>query len=260
MPWSKPDSHVPTPVSGVLKKDTAEERVLKHTPLTFEAGSMRVIQTYQTGQKAGSDFRMTDIVKEQTGVKKVEEQNIDEIVQVRLLEKLAEVQEAAYQEAYNLGLEEGTKKAFVEMTRQIEAGLDEFQQLIQKIHILRTDLFNSNERHIVELAFHMAKLLAQKEVSTDQAHIVKIMKSAVQMAQNEENVKVRIPTESFHFIQTLIEQKQKDVEFLSKMKVIPEDSLKSGDCIVDTNYGQVDSTMEQRAITLWNELEQVMPK
>lgn len=243
----------------VLKKEADDKRIMSYTPLIFGAESTNVIQTYQKAQDSGSDFRMSEIVKEQTGIKEVEEKNIEELVQQRLVEKLQAIQESAYQEAYNLGLHEGTQKAFSEMKHQIESGLAALDNVLQKIHNLKIDLVNSNERHLVSLSFHMAKLLALKEVSAEQAHILKIIKSAVQMAQNEEDVKIHISSENYHFIQALIDEGKKDVDFMKKMKVEARTDLGAGDCVIETNYGQVDSRIEQRAQTLWNELGQVMP-
>jgi flagellar assembly protein FliH len=111
---------------------------------------------YLNEKKIGSDFRMNDVIRVQTGVdsleKKTEEQKVDE----QALEKLQVIQESAYAEAYRLGLDEGKKSAFDKASREIEERLTDLDQLLDTIKNLRTELAAHNETSLIGLMFQMA--------------------------------------------------------------------------------------------------------
>ena len=56
-------------------------------------------------KEKGSDFRMSDVIKVQTGIQKIETHMSEEDIENRVLARLKEVQETAFQEAYQLGLD-----------------------------------------------------------------------------------------------------------------------------------------------------------
>ncbi len=90
----------------------AEKTVLEFVPVRFDLGTPSRPLNYLAEKGKGSDFRMNDAVRVQTGIDEVERINEEGKVEVAALEKLKEIQEDAYQEAYKLGLEEGHKKGF----------------------------------------------------------------------------------------------------------------------------------------------------
>lgn len=250
MPWSK----------SVLKKDEARTQVLEYNPTKFELGTPSQAIGYLDAKKHGSDFRMSDVVRQQTGVEELELQSDEQRVEDRALEKLQQIQEDAYREGYNLGLDEGRKKAFEENDKAISQSLDEMNQLISSIAEMKKEILSHNEAHMVRLLFHMASKLAQAHLEYDQEPVVGVIKQAVELAQGEESVTVHVSAKQIEFLENLKSQQKIELEFMQKVKFIANESLMPGGCIVETNYGEVDASVEQRVQQLWSHLKENMPR
>lgn len=237
----------------VLKADIAKTSVLDYKPPKFELGTpepaKKYIELKQTQSSSG--FRMNDAIRIQTGVAQIEAQSLEESVDGRVLEKLKELQENAYQEAYQLGLEEGRKQAFDQATLEIEAGLQKMEGIVTALTNMKPELLRFNETHLIELAFHMAKRLAAAEIQANPEIVKEIVRQSVEVAQNEQNVTVLVNPTQLEFLETLKKEQGREFEFLKAVKLEPSEQVSVGGCIVQTNYGEIDARFEQRVEKLW---------
>lgn len=258
MQWSN-GSNTPK-AKSVLVKEIAEKTVLDFVPMRFDLGTPEQALDYLAEKKRGSDFRMNEAIRIQTGVDLVEQSSEEEKVEAAALEKLKEIQEGAYQEAYQLGLEEGRKEAFAKVSVEIAERMETMDQLLNTIKELKKDMTNFNESHLLQLTFQMAARLAKAELESNNPAMVEILRDAVGLAQDEENITVRVSQEQFDFLEELKKETGREFEFIKKIKFEPSTDISPGGCIVETNYGEVDARIEQRIQQLWSVLSENMPK
>lgn len=250
MPWSK----------AVLPKIAAKEVVLEYVPKKFELGTPKQAMDYLEQKARGSDFRLNDTIRVQTGVDEIEKASEEEKVEARALELLKEVQENAYKEAYDLGLSEGRDEAFNKFSKEIEEKLAALEGLLKSMEEAKTEILNFNEAHMVRLIFQIANKLARVEVERNDQSLIEVLRGAVTLAQDEENVTVRVATAQHDFVEELKKHSGRQFEFLKKIKFEPSDDITKGGCIVETNYGEVDARVEQRVQSLWETLAENIPK
>ena len=250
MPWSK----------SVLKKNEAQKVVLDFTPHRFDLGTPNQALEYLQSKKHGSDFEMSEAIRQKTGIDQLEEATHLENVELKALEKLKEIQEQAYKEGYQLGLDEGRTKAYEQNNAVIQEKLKTFDEIIVAISKMKTDFVIFNENHVVELLFHMSEKIAQQELERNNEAVIKIIQNAVALAQDEEDISVKISASQFEFIEEAKKRTGREFEFLKKVKFEPSPDLKPGGCLVETNFGEVDARIAQRLQLLWDNLKENMPK
>ncbi|WP_413289006.1 FliH/SctL family protein [Bdellovibrio sp. HCB337] len=250
MPWSR----------AVLPKIAAKEVVLEYVPKKFELGTPKQALDYLEAKKHGSDFRLNETIRIQTGVDELEKITEEEKTEARALELLKEVQESAYKEAYELGISEGRHEAFTKFSREIEEQLQALEGLLKSLEDAKKEVLNFNEAHLVKLVFQIANKIARVEVEKNDQSLLEVLRGAVTLAQDEENITVRVATEQHEFVEELKKQSGRQFEFLKKIKFEPSDEITKGGCIVETNYGEVDARVEQRVESLWSTLAENIPK
>jgi flagellar assembly protein FliH len=125
---------------------------------------------------------------------------------------------------------------------------------------MKKDLCHFNEAHMVQMLFHLASKLAQEHLEYENQPIVEVIRQAVDLAQGEENVTVHISEKQMSFIENLQSQKKVEFDFLDKIKLISNPEITPGGCIIETNYGEVDSRVEQRIEKLWTNLKENIPR
>lgn len=257
MPWSNRFSRVS---KSVLTKEAAEKTVLEFVPVRFDLGTPEQALNYLAEKSKGSDFRMSDTIRVQTGVDQFEQKSDEEKIETAALEKLKEIQESAFQEAYGLGLEEGRKKAFQKVSAEISERMDHLDGLLSSIKDLKTEMATFNESHLIQLAFQMASRLAKTELNSNSEAMIQILRDAVGLSQDEEDITVRVSQSQFEFLEELKQETGREFEFIKRIRFEPSEEISAGGCIVETNYGEVDASIEQRVEQLWIALSENMPK
>lgn len=250
MPWSK----------AVLKKITAEKKVLEYIPQKFELGTPNQALSYLEEKKHGSDFRMNDVIRVQTGVDQIEETDMVRAIEERAIEKLKEIQEDAYKAGYQLGLDEGRKKAFEDNAKNIDEHLSELDKLLSSFALMKKDIFSANETFLMKLLFTMATKIAQYQLDITPEAIVEVVRNAVSNAQDEQEIRVQVSKGQFDFINNLKNENGREYEFLKKIKFDPNEDIQPGGCLVETNFGEIDSRVEQRVANLWDSLKENLPR
>lgn len=259
MQWSNSGTSSPK-IKAVLSKEMAEKTVLEFVPVRFDLGTPEQAMQYLAEKGKGSDFRMNDAVRMQTGVDQVEQTTEEEKVEVAALEKLKDIQEGAYEEAYRLGLEEGRKEAFDKVSADIAERIASMDTLLNGIKDLKSEMASFNEAHLIKLAFQMASRLAKTELQGNNEAMIKILKDAVSLSQDEENITVRVSQSQFEFLEELKKETGRELEFIKRVRFEPSNEVSDGGCIVETNYGEVDARIEQRVEQLWGVMSENIPK
>jgi flagellar assembly protein FliH len=245
----------------VVREQGPLHRILEYTPPKFDIGVPEPAKDYiEIKRTAPTSFKMAEQIKIQTGVDHIEAVELEDQVEQRTLEKLKIIQESAYKEAYTLGLVEGKKEAFDKASLEIDARLIEMDRVLKAVASLKTELVQQNEAHIVKLAFHIAKRLAYHAIEVNQDVILEVIRSSIAQAQIEEEVTVQVSPSQYEFLDKLKTETGRDFEFLKKIKLVSDDQIKSGGCIIETNYGQIDARFEERVEKVWSQFSENLHK
>lgn len=253
-------------MGSVLTEDEAQKIAVAYSPRKFPqtitpaASGFVSLQASREAEGAISSFQIDRIVAQQTGIAEIERASIEERVEREALGRLKELQEDAYKQAYALGLEEGREKAYQETSAALNERLGSLEQLVSSIENLKSDLVSYNESHIVRLAYVMAKKIAMEEIAEKPELILKVVNQAIQGAQSDESVTVRVSSTDLEFIEQMREKLGKEFDALKRAKFEASETMAPGGCIVETNYGDVDATVEQRVGKLWDSLVGKLPK
>jgi flagellar assembly protein FliH len=251
---------------SVLTEEEAQKIAVSYSPRKFPqtisaaASGFVSYQSAKDSEGFQSSFQIDRLVAQQTGIAEIERASIEERVEKEALGRLKQIQEEAYKQAYLLGLEEGREKAYQETSDMISSRLVSLESLVASVENLKPDLISFNESHIVRLAYTMAKKIAMDEIVEKPELILNVVNQAIQGAQSDESVTVRVSQQDLDFIDQMREKLGKKFESLKKAKFEASDTVSTGGCVVETNYGDVDATVEQRVNKLWDSLEGKLPK
>jgi flagellar assembly protein FliH len=98
------------------------------------------------------------------------------------------------------------------------------------------------------------------EIAEKPEMILDVVRQAILAAQSDEAVTVRVSPVDLEFIEQSRERLGKEFDLLKRAKLESSDSVTPGGCMIETNYGDVDATVEQRVDKLWKSLKEKLPK
>jgi flagellar assembly protein FliH len=251
--------------SSVVKKDFSEPdqpevSVLNYTPKQFDFGTPESALDYLTEKQNGSDFVMSDVLRETTGVNEIERLSEEQMIEEKVLGKIALLQEEAYQKAYELGFEEGRIKAIEDKSAELQQKSHELDELYLSLNKIKEEMVYQNESHIMTVIYEIASRLAFDHVQENEELVLKVIKKSIEDAQADENVNVLVSPAQLAFLENVKQSKGREAEFLKKVKFEASEAITVGSCIVETNYGVIDARIEERVDKLWTELKQALPK
>jgi flagellar assembly protein FliH len=247
-------------MSSVLKKDSADRMAFKHHPKAFQLEATDMAKDFVSMQSdKKSDFHIAEVVAAQSGIQAIQKKNIEAQVEGTVLERLKEMEEKAYAQAYELGLHEGHDKAFEDSRADLHARLEKFDQFLLLLENLKVKILKENEAAIVQLIYQIASRIAMREIKMLQHPIVELLNELVQEVQGAENIVVKVNPDDLKYLEELRAKNVKEVEKLTRVQLNANPSIETGGCIMETNYGIINATIQKRVEKAWAVLEAKLP-
>ncbi len=166
--------------SVIFGDDEDAKTVMDYQPKKLSLGITKAAQNFvvsQPQEAASSSFRISELVAQQTGIQELEKASIEKRIEQKALERLKEIQESAYREAYNIGLEEGRLKGYEEAKDAITERMQHMNDLIERLSRIKVDILQRNEIQIVDMVFYLASKVAHFEIEKNSERILPVLKS-----------------------------------------------------------------------------------
>lgn len=245
---------------GVIKADQTFQGVLQFQPRPLEATAPEAMDELVRASDYNNDFQIAQVVKDFTGLAEVEIRKMESEVNLRALKEVQGIQEQAYQEAYELGLLEGRQKAFVEKSVEIEERLTQLNALIKSFKDAKVHMLNSNENQLMKMVYFLATKMAMHEIAENANSVIQsVLRECVNLSHSNEIMKVSISPDQFEFLVALQKEGNRELEFLKNVEFTAQEGIRSGGCVITTNYSEVDARIEERVSKLWEEFKGALP-
>ncbi len=245
----------------ILKADQSHGQVLNYQAqaIKHDAPQQALVFVHNETEDKKREFELNTLVSQNIGVEEIEKKSFREHIESEVLKKLQEVQEKAYKEAYDLGLQDGRKQAFDEANAEIKINLDSIAAVLNEIQEIKKVLTAQNESAIVRTIFSCAKAISLKEIQEDKYAIKDVFVAAIENAQTDEKVIVRVSPQDFDFVEKLKGDPNPQYDKLRNIRLEADQSVSSGGCVIETNYGVIDASIEERVSKCWKILESKVP-
>ncbi len=160
------------------------------------------------------------------------------------LEEAEKIYKERYEEGFKKGYEEGKKEALEENKKTINELREKFSQSIK-------ELLEAKNKFIEELSSStfiivkeaLIKVVASELKLNDEA-ILNIVKDAISKVSQAKKLTVKLNPQDYSFLEGKVEEVKSSPE--QEIKFVPDPSITTGGCVVQTEMGEVDSTVETR--------------
>ncbi len=154
----------------------------------------------------------------------------------------------ALKEAFSKGFVEGENSGSLSERQRIEPALEALNASVGDLQRYRDSLSAHFEKASVELAIAIAQKIVCHEVSINKQTIVDVLKKAAKETGGSEILKIRINPSD---LQVLQEEGLSPSDLNALDATLEGDSaLSSGSCVIETDFGCVDATIEHQLETL----------
>lgn len=151
-------------------------------------------------------------------------------------ERLAAIE----REAFARGYESGERAGLDAGKTRAEAMLRRLAQTLDELRSLRTTLLRQTETQMVELALAIARRILRREATVDRDLLVAMARVALDRIGEEGSATIRLNPEDY----AATAQRHGDQWAGSRVTVLADPAVPRGGCIVESEFGQVDASVE----------------
>jgi flagellar assembly protein FliH len=149
-----------------------------------------------------------------------------------------------------LAIEAGRKEGYESGKREAE---EEYRALLEEAENIRTEaekeysrVLQSAEEDIVNIVIKTAKKVVGMELDTNRKIIINLVAEALAKCSNRDSFIVRVSQQDYDYVKDNQEEIKKTIEGIGFIELKEDPSLEPGSCIVETNYGCIDSGIDTR--------------
>ncbi len=154
-------------------------------------------------------------------------------------------------EAFAKGFEEG--KAAGE--KDVSAKVQKVVELLQEIEKERSTLYSRYEEDVINLVTTMVNKIVNHEVSVNPRVISACLKKALSYVIENSLVKIHLNSMDFSKIKEASLENPDILEGFSQLELIEDQSISVGGCLLETEFGEVDATIENRKEKLFEAID-----
>lgn len=161
-----------------------------------------------------------------------------EALEARLRELEAELgrrEEAAYRR----GLEEGAAAEREKLAAPLKEAAGRLAAQVRELTGLRTRVRREAEEDLVRLAVAIARRILRRELNTDPAALLGLVKAALERVEAREVLRLRVSPENV----SMVEGALGEIEMPARFEVVADAGLEPGAVVLETVRGDLDASV-----------------
>lgn len=229
-----PVENVDTPIAIPKEEPVVQEQVLQPVQKEPEIDLFDIENidfTQRQERRRGSRRR---------GYRRIDDRNLVS----RAQEESENIKKSAFEEGYRLGLEKAG------------ADLENLKKELSNFMNARKDVFEYIAPDILEISVDIAKTIIKKELDSDPQVLINTIVDVLKtVSKNEPKVVIRVRPQSVQFIKDTIPNITYQYGIDTKINIVADPSVEEGGCILQTNNGIVDASIDTQLEIIKKALE-----
>lgn len=182
-------------------------------------------------------------------IRQSEEKKLTVDNEIEALKKQAE------QQAHEHGHEQGYKDGIAQAQEEIQAKAKDLictlNSIINEAAEKRSTAIEKQEEDLLKLSLYIAEKIVRREIQTDPSWLLPVIKSALNSISNVDTVTIRVSPKDY---QSLCEAESFVDVFDGIITWENDQSLEDSTCIIETEYGSIDASLETRLAKISSKL------
>lgn len=163
------------------------------------------------------------------GYRRIDDRNLVS----RAHEESENIKRSAFEEGYRLGLEKA------------QADMEQFRDELSKFMNAKKDVFEYIAPDILEISVDIAKKILKREIETDPQIIIDTIIDVLKtVSKNEPKITIRVRPQSVQFVKDVLPSLSYEYGIDAKISVVADPSIDDGGCVLETNNGIVDASVD----------------
>lgn len=161
---------------------------------------------------------------------------------------------AGREEGLKQGREQGRKEAFEAARQEIAGATQTLAESLRQFAERKDGLFTQAESDLLKLSLVIARKIVAREVAAD-AHVTAAnVKRCLEILSQRRNLVIRVAPAALSAVEEAMPEMTRKLGEMSSVKVVADESVAPGGCLVTGESGVIDATIENQ----FSEVERVL--
>ena len=170
-------------------------------------------------------------------------------------ETIEEKKMTAEAQGFEQGFASGREEKMAEEQQRLMPVTNLLSKLTKNIDEYKTDMLKGAPLQVVELAVELAHIMLMNQNNKDTLQATKIFNNALRLAANQSKITIKANPEDHLLINSLVKQEFPSLESSKKIIITSDNSVNTGGCIIETDFGSIDARLDQQVQALSSELK-----
>ncbi len=161
------------------------------------------------------------------------------------------------QNAYDKGFNDGQDAASIAYQYEVSKyneWLLEFQKITQELKTDYSKNVRQLEQAVIPSAVMIAKHILGREITNDSNVVIEQVKKAIKLTDEESVLKISINPLDFEVLNSVKSTLVGDKSLVAKIEISSDEQISRGGCLVFTNAGVIDATIESQLLKIQQNL------
>ncbi|NIK10786.1 flagellar assembly protein FliH [Alkalibacillus almallahensis] len=174
-------------------------------------------------------------------------------------EQFEQEKQTAYKQAHDQGYQEGFQKGEKQGEAQYNELIDKTNSVIEKANLDYHEHIKSAEDTILLIAMKASEKIVHQHLQEDESRLMPIIQEAIEEVSDQPEIKVYVHVNQYQMVLDYKASLQAMLNNYSTLSIYPKKSIKDFGCVIETEQGQIDTSIDTQLNelkrTLLNEVE-----
>ncbi|HEX3031768.1 MAG TPA: FliH/SctL family protein [Bacillota bacterium] len=165
--------------------------------------------------------------------------------------------EALKEQAWEEGYRQGFNKALEDAAAQADELRAQAQEVLKSARAEHDLILKDTESEIIGLVLAIAEKVIKSEIAVRTELVGQMVREAILKATDREELVIRVNPGDLEYVNCLSEELRKENPGMRSLRIIGDNVISPGGCVVETPNGSVDATLERQLSELREALMEV---
>ncbi|AZR73879.1 hypothetical protein BBF96_11055 [Anoxybacter fermentans] len=158
--------------------------------------------------------------------------------------EIQEMMETGYNEGYKQGVEEGYRAGMEQILNEMGKLIQNLQKEIERTQMIMESKVQGLSSRLIRLSIQIAERIIRRQVELNPEIIIEQVESILKDMMRVKSLVIRVNPSQFEIVKGAQDRFLALTHGIDEIEFVIDHSLKPGDCIIETDSGGVDASIE----------------
>jgi flagellar assembly protein FliH len=173
----------------------------------------------EKNQAIAQNFIVSPIVKHHRGILAQEDEERQHKIQAEINRRVEKIKLEAFDQGYQMGIEQGKKKIYDELIGEVQTKIDGFEAIINETNNQHHEVLKQQKLQIYEMVRVLTKWVILRELKDDGQYLERLLERLINEVGTKSNLHIQVNKSHFSKMQEIIPKLEERLGKLQNVRV-----------------------------------------